>query len=198
MHSKKQDRPKPRKRCMVLFSVFVLLLVMAAGTTFAYLMERTGPRENVFLPSRVACQVAEVFENNVKSQVSVQNTGDVPAYIRATVVVTWVKDDTGETSAVKPVEDRDYQISYQTLGWLYDAGTGFWYYHRPVGPSEHTGILIERCTPVGDMDGYHLSVTIVASGIQATPETVVEAQWGVAVEDGTITAVPSAIEQGGA
>lgn len=45
--------------------------------------------------------------------------------------------------------------------------------------------------------GHHLSVEIVASAIQSSPETVVENVWHVTVTDGRITAAPGSEVTGG-
>ena len=66
----------------------VLLVTATVWTTVAFLVDRSPSLDNTFVPVAVACQVREDFDPtaNVKSNVSVQNTGDISAYVRATVV----------------------------------------------------------------------------------------------------------------
>ena len=86
---------KNKKQKMLVLSLAVVLLV-GVGTTIAYLISTPDAVKNVFIPSSVSCAVDEDFANNqVKSNVRVKNTGDIDAYIRAEVVVTW-KNENGE------------------------------------------------------------------------------------------------------
>ena len=61
------------------------------------------------------------------------------------------------------------------------GGDGYYYYTKAVMPDEMTNVLINtaqlnegRTAP----QGYYLSIEIVASAIQASPDEVVEKQWG--------------------
>ena len=61
------------------------------------------------------------FENNVdteKKNVTVTNTGNVDAFIRAAIIVTW-KDSAGNIAATVPVEGYDYNLKLtQTIGHI--------------------------------------------------------------------------------
>ena len=173
----------------VLITSVALLLLVAVGTTLAYVFTKTDPVENRFDPSKVSCAVVEVVEKgdssentaNVvqtgksKTNVQIKNTGDTDAYIRAAVVVNWMSEDGTKVWATKPVagEDKDYTISYNlSNGWI-DGGDGYYYYTQPVDPGDMTNILITSATqnatgPKGtDGTQYYLSIEIVASAIQA-------------------------------
>ena len=173
----------------VLITSVALLLLVAVGTTLAYVFTKTDPVENRFDPSKVSCAVVEVVEKgdssentaNVvqtgksKTNVQIKNTGDTDAYIRAAVVVNWMSEDGTKVWATKPVagEDKDYTISYNlSNGWI-DGGDGYYYYTQPVDPGDMTNILITSATqnatgPKGtDGTQYYLSIEIVASSIQA-------------------------------
>ena len=137
--------------------------------------------------------MTETFNNNVKSQVAVQNTGDTTAFIRAAINVTWMsnQDAANQTVSAKvPVKDTDYSITFaKNTNWIQGAD-GYYYYQLPVGPQGSTGVLIEECKLQNNAsvpDGYHLSVEIVASAIQSAPDSVVQSMWHVTVEDGKIT-----------
>lgn len=174
------------KKSMLITSVALLLLV-AVGTTLAYIFTKTEPVGNKFNPSKVSCAVVEDGGNPVaagthntgteKKDVQIKNTGDTDAYIRVAVVVNWMSEDGTKVWATKPVEGTDYSITYATgTGWE-KGSDGYWYYTRSVPPTDGsnlTGILIENATqlvdkgPVGtDNTQYYLSVEIVASAIQA-------------------------------
>ena len=193
------------KKSIIITSVILLLLV-AVGTTLAYVFTETGTVNNTFKTSRVSCAVVEkgkeqisgstVNTNASKDNVQIKNTGDTDAYIRVAVVVNWANADGTRVWAQKPVEDTDYKITYNLSdGWFY-GGDGFYYYSTPVSPNELTGVLIQNAAlksgvtaPIGtDNTQYYLSIEIVASAIQSTPASTVSDQWGVTVsDDGTIS-----------
>ncbi len=190
------------KKSMLITSVALLLLV-AVGTTLAYIFTKTEPVENKFNPSKVSCAVVEangtpvsgsiVNTGTTKKDVQIQNTGDTDAYIRVAVVVNWMSKDGTKVWATKPVEGTDYSITYATgTGWV-KGSDGYWYYTRSIPPTDGsnlTGILISDAKVLKDapQEGYYLSIEIVASALQAKPASVVTSQWGVTVaNDGTIS-----------
>lgn len=178
-------------RKSVLITSIVLLLLVAVGTTLAYIFTNTDSVENTFRPSKVACAVVEngsltentddiVETGTTKKDVKIKNTGNTDAYIRVAVVVNWMSADGTRVWATKPVKstdgtDGDYTITYnlKANGWI-DGGDGYYYYTQPVAKSDLTDILITSATqltqkgPVGtDNTQYYLSIEIVASAIQA-------------------------------
>ena len=189
LQSEHKQLRRPKRLATLLVSL-LLVLGVAVGGTVAFLSTRTNSKVNTFTPSEVTCKVTEIFENNVKSRVAVQNTGDTTAFIRAAINVTWMKDAEAGTeydaanqtvSAKIPVKDTDYSITYaENTNWIQGAD-GYYYYQLPVAPLGSTGVLIDECKLLDGAsapDGYHLSVEIVASAIQAAPEAAVKAAWG--------------------
>ena len=189
------------KKSIIIASVMLLLLV-AVGTTLAYIFTETNPVENTFEPSKVSCAVVEnggtpvtgsvTDTGNVKENVQIKNTGDTDAYIRVAVVVNWASADGSCVWAQTPADD-DYTITYNLSNGWFNGGDGFYYYSKAVSPGESTSVLIDEAkqllaAPKGtDGTQYYLSIEIVASAIQSTPETVVENHCGVTVENGVIT-----------
>lgn len=189
------------KKSIIIASVMLLLLA-TVGTTLAYVFTETKPVENTFNPSKVSCAVVEnngtpvtgsvTNTGNIKENVQIKNTGDTDAYIRVAVVVNWASADGSCVWAQKPA-DNDYEITYNLNGDWFDGGDGFYYYSKTISPEELTTILIneakqlESAPQTPDGIQYYLSIEIVASAIQSTPETVVENHWGVTVENGVIT-----------
>lgn len=186
--------PKPvkrRQKAKRVGSGFVLLIlaaVLAIGGTLAYIIANTVSVENKFTPGEVRCEVEETFKNNVKSDVKIKNTGNTAAYIRATYVVTWQKDD-GTVNGKMPVVGTDYTIEFaENSGWKLIGD--YWYYTSPVAAGGETGVLIASCELAEGAavpTGYHLSVEIIASAIQSEPASVVAEKWHVAVDNGEIT-----------
>lgn len=161
-----------KSKKLISLAAVALLLTAVVGGTLAYVFTSTGPVTNTFQPTQVTTTVEETFENKVKTDVKIGNTGDTDAYIRATVVVTW-KSESGSVYAQKPGDD-DYSITYETgNGWT-QGPDGYWYYSDEVAPGATTLVFISKAEqlnpgPVGsDGTQYYLSIEIVASGIQST------------------------------
>lgn len=208
LQSEHKQLRRPKRLATLLVSL-VLVLGVAVGGTVAFLSTRTDSKENTFTPSEVTCEVTETFNNNVKSNVAVQNTGDTTAFIRAAINVTWMKDAEAGTeydaanqtvSAKVPGKDTDYSIQLaKNTNWI-KGDDGYYYYQLPVKPQDSTKVLIEECKLLKDAsvpDGYHLSVEIVASAIQSAPDSVVQSMWHVTVENGKITSANGSEVTGG-
>lgn len=189
LQSEHKQLRRPKRLATLLVSL-LLVLGVAVGGTVAFLSTRTDRKVNTFTPSKVTCEVTETFNDNVKSNVAVQNTGDTTAFIRAAINVTWMKNEEAGTeynaadqtvSAKVPLKDKDYSITFaKNTNWI-QGDDGYYYYQLPVGPQGSTGVLIEECELMKNAavpDGYHLSVEIVASAIQSVPEAAVKAAWG--------------------
>ena len=178
------------KQPVALLALLVLLCCTVAGTV-AYLVTSTDPVTNTFTPAHVSTEVNESFTGGVKSNVTIKNTGDIPAYIRAAVIINWADANGnvygGGTPAASTKEvTGDYTISYNTDGSWKQIGD-YWYYTKPVAADSLTEkALIESCSPVAGKapEGYNLQVTILADGIQAdgvgsNGKTPMEDAWGV-------------------
>ena len=197
-HSDRPVRRAPRRarrrgRLFALLAAVVLVSALAVGGTVAFILTQTEEKVNVFAPAKVACTMTETFDGTTKRDVAVKNTGDTVAYIRAAVIVTWMKDGNAadqNVTARLPQEGTDYTLKYTEGVWLRGAD-GYWYYPDPVAPGDSTGKLIESCVQLATAnapDGYHLSVEIAASAIQSVPETVVADEWHVVLTGGKIAA----------
>lgn len=206
-HLKRESKQLRRpKRLATLLVSLLLVLGVAIGGTVAFLSTRTDSKVNTFTPSKVTCEVEETFDGAVKRAVTVKNTGDTTAFIRAAINVTWMKDaasydDADQTVSAKvPVKDADYSITFaQNTNWIVGAD-GYYYYQLPVDPLDSTKELIKECKLLDDAsapDGYHLSVEIVASAIQSEPASVAQGMWHVTVENGKITSANGSEVTGG-
>ena len=170
-----------RHKAAVLLGCLALISVTLVSTTAAFLTVSTEPAENIFDPSTVSCRVDEEFDGTEKTNVTVSNTGDTEAYIRAAVVVTWKDTVNGNVYAKAPVKQTDYTIELNTVDWFCGMD-GFYYYKYPVAPQAENGAttpLITSCKAIADKtpDGYGLNVEILASAIQSVPVSVVNEKW---------------------
>lgn len=202
MDRAKHTTPRRRKRnatkrnlLLVLASVLAVIFI-SVGLIVAYLRTNTEPTENVFTPAKVSCEVIEIFDGATKSDVKIKNTGKTEAFIRAAIVVNWVKTDQDENIteiyAKAPIANTDYEMTFpEDFNWLVDAN-GFYYHKDPVEIGQITEKLLETCRVkegANVPDGYMLSVEIIASAIQSSPETVAEKYWNITVDNNKITAV---------
>ena len=176
---------------VILLAVSLLLILSAAiGGTVAYLIDQTGSITNTFTPAKVTPGIDENFDGSVKNDVKITNTGDIPAYIRVKVVVTW-KDAQGNVYGAAPKAGTDYNWTIPANNDWVKGSDGFYYYTKPVPAGEKTSILLTDCKPVDGKApaGYSLSVDIHAQAIQAEPTTAVTSAWKVVTvgSDGKLT-----------
>lgn len=175
---------KITKKMLVLLTALIVVLCAAVGGTVAYLVTSTGPVTNTFTPSKVTTEIDEKFNEKVKNEVKIKNKGDVDAYIRAAVVITW-QDANGVVLGQKPVAGTDYLITWTLNDWTALNSDGYYYYTNPVSANGGTtGVLFTECKPVkpAPVDGYTLHVEIISEAIQAEPTSVVTGAWGVSVD----------------
>ena len=156
-----------KKKTILMLATMVLLLTVTVGSTIAYLVTSSGPVENTFTPSKVTSAVEEEFTpgSNTKTNVTIMNTGDTNAYIRAVIVITW-KDEEGYTKPEVPVAGTDYTIEINEKDWT--LSDGFYYYNAAVAPGASTTNLISSCVSMDKYtDGRALCVEVIGSAIQS-------------------------------
>lgn len=177
------------KKLVVLLAALALTACVVIGTTVAYLVDTAGPVKNIFQPTKVQCEIEEkIFDKEVKENVTVKNTGEVDAYIRVAIVVTWKDAENGNVYAKAPVQGEDYNITINTENWVKNGD--YYYYTKPVKAGGSTEVLIKECKPVKGRtpDGYGLNVEILAEAIQSEPADAVEESWSVSVNgNGTLS-----------
>lgn len=189
------------KPFLIAFCVCILACAAISGS-LAWLISAPGPVVNEFIPGEVTIQVDETFddEHTTKQNVSIKNTGNVPAYIRVALVPAWV-DDEGNIAA-KPASlklNDDCNIAWGKDGSGYEAdwfigSDGFYYCKTVIEPGASTPILIKSCTVKDGEHEYDFELQVIASAVQSLPTSTVEEVWPVVVDtDGTLAKT----EQGG-
>ena len=164
----------------------VLLLALAIGGTVAWLSTKDAPIQNKFLPTKVTCEVTEVFDGStgVKSNVNVKNTGTINAFIRVKLV-TYRTNDQGQHIG------GTASLPNFTLGKGWVKYGDYYYYTLPVAPKEKpeadliSSITLESYT---DVDGGHQAIDVMAEAIQSEPARAVGQAWGVSISQGSVTA----------
>lgn len=179
------------KPFLIAFCVCILACAAVSGS-LAWLISTPEPVVNEFIPGEVTIEVVETFddEHTTKSDVSIENTGNVPAYIRVALVPAWV-DDEGNIAA-KPASLDDCTITWGKDGNGYEAdwfigSDGFYYCKTFINPYESTPILIKSCTVKGEEHEYDFELQVIASAVQSLPTSTVGEVWPVVVgTDGTL------------
>ncbi len=169
---------KLNKKWLVLSLILALAVLGAVGGTLALLTDNTSPLANIFQPAQVSCVITETFNGSEKTDVRVTNTSNIPAYIRAAVVVTWTAED-GSISAKAPQHGTDYSLDIDLAnGWAYH-NDGYYYYTSAVEVGAFTNQLIKSAKALTVKEGYQLTVEVIAEAIQSQPDEAVLEAWGV-------------------
>lgn len=185
------------KQLALLLSI-VLIATVTAGGSLAYIFTQTQGLTNTFEPTKVTCQINDEMSNDktVKTNATVENTGNVDAYIRAALVFTWRSPDGNIAPVSVDASACDLSIGND---WFEKDG---YYYYKTVVPATDpentsTTALIVSCSVKDSVEipeGYGLCVEIIADAIQAdgvnaADEKVVTTVWPVSVdEDGNLKA----------
>ena len=172
------------KQPVALVALLVLLCCTVAGT-LAYLVDKTPEVKNTFEPAKVTTSVLEdPFDGVTKKNVRIKNTGNIPAYIRAAVIINWADAQGNVYGGATPEAGTDYKIDYNKSDW-FQGSDGYYYCKTAVKSVKqdasgcYTPVLINSCYPVEGKapEGYDLQVTILADGIQSVPADAVEEAW---------------------
>jgi len=177
---------KKNKKLIIMMASIIIIAAVSVADTLAWIFTETNAVTNTFTPANVACSVEETFENNVKSNVSIKNDGNIPAFIRAYYVVTW-QNSAGEIWPFEP-KTTDYELVLNETDW--EEKGGYYYYKSPVAAEDdlltvvdedNTPVFIEKCKvqAAAPAKGYTLHVEIIAQAIQAEPVSVVADAWDV-------------------
>ena len=157
-----------RKANQILFAGAILACVVTIGTALGLMFRKTAPVENQFMPAKVSCAVAEEFDaaTGAKSSIAVQNTGNIPAYLRVRLVSYWV--DAAGNRVGKPSEMPAFTLAE---GWR-ETAEGTYEYGDPVSPGESTPNLLAEGTSLvlaDDGEGYTQVVEVFAEAMQSDP-----------------------------
>lgn len=190
---------KNKRSSKIILALVIAVSVAAVGTTLAF-MFRKAAAKNSFVPASVTCKVYERFEGGTytegehdgtrKTDIKVENTGNIEAYIRLRLVSYW-RDADGNTVGVPSVMPN---VSlYDNSGWMRGSDDTY-YYTLPVKPEELTPVLCRTIMleTSADADGntVYQTLEVFAEAIQSSPDNAVEKAWGVTVENGRITETP--------
>ena len=155
--SPRADRPAASRRAggskkpLTLFVALVLLLTLAVGGSLAWLVSNDKV-ENTMEPGKVPIQINETVSNNLKSDVTVTNTGNIQAFIRVAIIANAVDEKGNVTVGEKP----NFTVS---TAWT--EIDNYYYYNGIVEPNGTTDPLF---TDKVGFDGGEIN--ILAESIQ--------------------------------
>lgn len=155
--SPRADRPAaPRraggsKKPLTLFVALVLLLTLAVGGSLAWLVSNDNVT-NSMVPGNVPIEIVEEIKDNVKTSITIKNTGNIDAYIRVAVVANKVDKDGNITVGTAPT------LNLNTEKWQL-LPDGYYYYKGVVAPKASTESL-------GSISFVDAEVNILAESIQ--------------------------------
>ncbi len=173
----------------------MLVAVAAVGVTLAFMFKKTNV-QNTFEPAKVSCTVHEKLDNKditeetanggEKSEIRVENTGNVNEYLRVRLVSYFV-DEKGNITGAEPSVYPNITLNE---GWI--VGSNHTYYYKdPVKPG---GFTPQMCQPfaltektLSDGTTIYQTVEVFAEAVQAEPAAAAKDAWGVTVENGIIT-----------
>ena len=144
------------KKKLTVLVALLLLVTVSVGGTLAWLATQTDPVTNTFTPSHVTTAVDEEIKGSTKEKVSITNTGDTDAYLRATYVLNNVDAD-GNILPGTPV----VSLTVNSNNWC-EGSDGYYYSTKSVAPNESLE-LFKNVTA-----GAGVQMTIIAEGIQST------------------------------
>lgn len=174
----KSGAPASRRRLrrpLLAAAAVVLILGAAIGGTVAYLVTGQNAITNTFTPAEVKVEIKETVSNHEKTSITIQNTGNIEAYIRVMLV--------GNT-----VEDGNVTGSFEVApslktGWA-KGSDGYYYYTKPVAAGSSTRNLLGSSITLKE----NQTVTVLAQAIQSVPTNVVTSVWKVTLDlNGQIT-----------
>lgn len=184
------ERPsvKKRRKWSVGLVAVALAGLLAVGGTVAWLVNSTGTVTNTFVAGGVTTDIVEGFDGKAKSDVKITNTGNIPAYVRAQVIINW-QDAQGNLYAGETAPDGSTYVetfvdfTKEDCNWVESASDGFYYYRKALDPEATTDVLVESIV-VKYPDGvnpedapYQLSVEILTEAIQAIPDGAFNDLW---------------------
>ena len=146
------------KIAITFIAAAALIIGCVAGGALAYLVGNTDPVTNTFVAGEVKCVVEQ---NDNSTSATVKNTGNVRAYIRATVVGNTL-NDAGQITGNWTDETKVLYL-LNTEKWT-QGNDGYYYYNGVVDPDGKTENLFKSNAPASL---NHLLITVLAEAIQA-------------------------------
>lgn len=132
----------------------LLVAVLMIGGTIAYLVQGSNEVSNTFQVADPGTSVVEEGDSSAEHKTAkVQNTGNVPVYVRAIAVVVSAEDSPA-------VNAEDMTIGYNTEKWTYDETDGYYYYKEILPVGETTAPLFTGVTDIEAPENANFSIQV--------------------------------------
>jgi predicted ribosomally synthesized peptide with SipW-like signal peptide len=179
-----------KKTSLIMMMISLIVILGVAGTYASF----TGGK-SVSNMLEAGTVIAVIHENGVptggltfedvdkgityEKEVTIQNTGTAPAYIRVNLIPSWEKD-----GQLIPNNNVVYG-GLNTVDWVFRPEDGYYYYRKVVNPEELTEPLFESVTidpnVVGinnhNYEGATLKLSILAEIVQEANDAA-SSVWG--------------------
>ncbi len=180
MANTNRSQKRPVRPLLIAAVAAVLLFGSVAA---AILLDTSAAVKNTFIKAQVGSAVQETFADGLKKDVKIENTGTVPAVIRAAVVINWLDADGNILAQPAAGDVTDPANLADAIGSDWQKIGNYYYYKGFVGNGKATTALITSIKAASTA-AHQLKIDIVAEAIQATPATAAQEAWG-ALFDGS-------------
>jgi len=171
------------KRFSIL-QALLLALTLACGTVAALMFRQTNEITNQFDAAFVDCRVWETLSTDQASKtgITVENTGNISAYIRIRLVTYWAKKDESNNLCIVGRSPAPV-LSVQETDYWFQGDTNTFYCKTAIEPNKQTPDLLKEPIILAEENGYFQVVEVFADAIQSLPAEAVKEAWKVSVDD---------------
>lgn len=132
----------------------LLVAVLMIGGTIAYLVQGSNEVSNTFQVADPGTSVVETGAGNADDKTAkVQNTGNVPVYVRAIAVVV-------SAEGSPAVSAEDMTINYNGNAWSELQADGYYYYLDILPVGETTAPLFTGVTNIEAPENANFSIQV--------------------------------------
>lgn len=154
----------------------LLVALIGVGATGAYLVASSGTVKNTFASGNVTTEIEEDVGSEGQKEVAIKNTGDLPVYVRARIVVGGANQDNVKYVTALPGDWKDSANVYILLnpnsGWAKDGDDpNGWYYYTECLPAGQLTNKLMTHVYIGanaTVDTDHFTVTITQESAVAS------------------------------
>ena len=179
-----------KNRWPILLLLFVLITVAATSWVLGKYVANNPTDANVDIVAEGKVELS--VTDNGDGSYTIKNTdaSNIPAYVRFTVVVTWVSNDGDRVWGLSAQEGVDYIITDTNCTAL-PYGNYTYYYYKGTGDADEILALSEEFSftveKINTMGNYTMHIEVIADAIQCLPTTIAKSAWGVEFNSNTHT-----------
>lgn len=169
-------------RNILIVLLLFIVSISAISYSLAYLTwTNNEPLINVFTKPNVDIEIEEEFDDEIKKNVVVKNTGNVPIYVRVALKPAWIVYDEDDNEVVSGYTADEIVLS-NLVDWLKIGD--YYYYTKALPPGMVTTELIGNAgiaAPLKPDNSLTYKIDVISTSIQANPTDAVMETWNVEV-----------------